>query len=207
MIALPVSPARLSLALVGLAWTVPFLQPRHAFPLTSFYSEWLAFIFGLAAASLLAKRELWRGMTLPAVALYALAGVGVLIAQAALGRAPYPEQALVAMLYLVWAAALIVLGDVLRRELGTAGVARTLAWFLLAGGLLSAVVAVLQHYRFSTPLDFLIAAKTGRAVYGNLSGGGVRGAAPVHRHDFRVAQRMGLSRRPCAAGMVVVEAR
>lgn len=171
MIALPaaLSPARLSLALVGLAWTVPFLQPRHAFPLTSFYSEWLAFIFGLAAASLLAKRELWRGMTLPAVALYALAGVGVLIAQAALGRAPYPEQALVAMLYLVWAAALIVLGDVLRRELGTAGVARTLAWFLLAGGLLSAVVAVLQHYRFSTPLDFLIAAKTGRAVYGNLA--------------------------------------
>ena len=49
--------ARASLILTGLAWTVPFLQPYHRFPLTSFYSEWPAFAFGLAAALLLPARR------------------------------------------------------------------------------------------------------------------------------------------------------
>ena len=42
--------ARASLLLIGLAWTLPFLQPRHRYPLTGFYGEWLAFGIGLAAA-------------------------------------------------------------------------------------------------------------------------------------------------------------
>ncbi len=35
----------LSLAALGLMCVLPFLQPVHAYPLTSFYSEWLAFWF------------------------------------------------------------------------------------------------------------------------------------------------------------------
>ena len=34
--------ARASLVLIGLAWVVPVLQPYHRYPLTAFFSEWLA---------------------------------------------------------------------------------------------------------------------------------------------------------------------
>lgn len=43
---------RASLAAIGLAWSLPFLQPYHRYPLTSFYNEWAAFALGLAAATL-----------------------------------------------------------------------------------------------------------------------------------------------------------
>ena len=47
--------AQASLAMAGLMCVLPFMQPYHRFPLTSFYSEWLAFALGLAAAALLLK--------------------------------------------------------------------------------------------------------------------------------------------------------
>ncbi|MGH8649073.1 MAG: hypothetical protein ACREUP_07170, partial [Burkholderiales bacterium] len=55
--------------LTGLAWTLPFLQPYHRFPLTSFYSEWLAFALGLAAALPLLGRNAWRDAAVPIIAL------------------------------------------------------------------------------------------------------------------------------------------
>ncbi|HXF66683.1 MAG TPA: Wzy polymerase domain-containing protein [Burkholderiales bacterium] len=160
--------ARASLALLGLAWTLPFLQPYHRFPLTSFYSEWLALAAGLAAALYLATRRAWQDAALPAVAAAPLALGAVLALQAALGLVPYAEQALTAGLYLVWAALLIVLGRALARALGLAEIAAVLAWCTLAGGAAGALAGLLQHYSISTPLDFLIARKAAAAVYGNL---------------------------------------
>ena len=157
-----------SLLLVGLAWTVPFLQPYHRYPLTAFYTEWLAFGLGLAAALLLATRAAWREAELPAIALAPPALALLLGVQAALGRVPYPEQAVTASWYLLWASLLIALGRVLARELGMPLVARTLAWFLLAGGLLSAFAGYIQHYRVLPALEFLVMPKVFPRVYGNL---------------------------------------
>jgi len=161
-------PAHVSLLFVGLLCVLPFLQPVHRFPLTSFYSEWLAFGLGLAAAALLAWKRPWREAAVPIAALAPLGLVLLLGLQAALGRVPYPEQALTAALYLAWAALLVLLGHVLARDPGIPAVARTLAWFLLAGGLLGAIVGLVQHYEVPTPLGFLIARKSSRAVFGNL---------------------------------------
>jgi O-antigen ligase len=159
-----------SLVLVGLAWTIPFLQPYHRFPLTSFYSEWLAFALGLAAATLLLRRESWRDAALPAIALAPLGLVVVLCIQVALGRVPYPGQALLASLYLLWAVLLILLGQLLRREVSLAVVATWLAWFLLGGGILHALVGLAQHYGLhGPPLDVLVARKGEPVVYGNLA--------------------------------------
>jgi len=48
-------------------------------------------------------------------------------------------------------------------------IARTLAWFLLVGGLVHALIGLMQHYHVSTPFDLLVAQKVGtKAVYGNL---------------------------------------
>jgi hypothetical protein len=160
--------ARASLLLIGLAWTLPFLQPHHRYPLTGFYSEWLAFALGLAAALLLLSRESWRQAALPVVALAPVGLAAVLGLQSELGRVPYPEQALTAVLYLVWAALLILLGHVLRRALTLTVVATALAWFLLAGGMLSALTGLLQHFQVSTPFDFLTARNAVHQAYGNV---------------------------------------
>jgi len=160
--------ARASLLLIGLAWTLPFLQPYHRFPLTAFYSEALAFGIGLAAALLLVSRQSWREAELPVVALVPPALALLMGLQVALGRVPYPEQAVTATFYLLWASLLMLLARVLVRELGMAAIATTLARFLLAGGLLSALAAFAQHYHVVPALDFLVAQKVSARVYGNL---------------------------------------
>ena len=159
---------RASVLLIGLAWTLPFLQPWHRFPLTAFYSEWLAFALGLAAALALLHRKSWQATPPPVVAIAPVGLIVVLGLQAALGRMPYAEQALTATLYLLWASLLMVLGQAIRRELGMTPVATTLAWFLLAGGVISALVGLLQHYQISTPFDSLVGRKAALQVYGNL---------------------------------------
>ena len=170
--------SRISLALVGLMWVLPFLQPRHFYPLSIFYSEWLAFALGLAALSLLlSKRHDWKNLELPGFVLVPFILCAVFLVQWALGKIVYPEQALLALLYLLWAAFLILLGNILRREIGLAALSTTLAWCLVAGGVLSAIAALLQHYQIHTFLGPLIAVKTSIAVYGNL-------AQPNHFADY-----------------------
>jgi len=159
---------RASVLLIGLAWTLPFLQPWHRFPLTAFYSEWLALALGLAAALPLLRREPWRDATVPMIALAPLGLAVVIAVQAALGRVPYAEQALTAGLYLLWAALMVLLGHALGRGLTLDSIARTLAWFLLAGGLLNALIGLVQHYHVSTPFDFMVARKLIPMISGNL---------------------------------------
>ncbi len=161
--------SRFSLAMVGLMWSLPFLQPQHRYPLTSFYSEWLAFALGLVALAPLAQKHAWRNMQLPRVALFPLGLIALLILQCALDRVSYVGQAVTAALYLVWAVLLMLLGNLLRRALGMAAVSTVLAWFVLAGGLLSALVALLQHYHVATVLDGMISEKAASAVFGNLA--------------------------------------
>jgi len=160
---------RVSLALVGLMWVLPFLQPHRQFPLPSFYTESLAFALGLAALTLLLHKRYWNDPELPRVALFPLALGALLLLQLTLGKIDYTEQALFALAYLLWTVFLVSLGYFLRRELGLAEVAAALAWFLVAGGVLSAIVGLLQHYQVHTLIDPLVAAKTETAVFGNLA--------------------------------------
>jgi O-antigen ligase len=160
--------AYFSLAFVGLLWTLPFLQPRHYFPLPMFESEWLAFALGLIALILLATKRAWLD-GLPALALAPLGLAGLVLVQAALGRVPYAAQAFTATLYLVWAALLIALGAALRRELGMSRVVSTLAWCVVIGGEMSAVAGLLQYYDMSTILDPLIMPRVTGQIYGNLA--------------------------------------
>jgi O-antigen ligase len=161
--------AHVSLAFVGLLWTLPFLQPRHYFPLPMFKSEWLAFTLGLVAMILLATKRAWPDGRLPAVALAPLGLAAIVLLQAAFGQVPYAAQAFTATLYLVWAALLIVLGAVLRRELGMTTVVSTLAWCVVAGGGLSAAVGLLQYYDISTVFDPVIMPKVTGQLYANLA--------------------------------------
>jgi len=160
-------PARFSLLLVGLLFVLPFLQPVHRLPLPLFYSEWLGFALGLAALLFLATRRFWRDPQVPWVALAPLALAGLIVVQGLLGHTPYVEHAMLAAQYLLWAALLIVLGAALRREFGLERIAVVLAWFLVAGALLSIVAALAQHYRLGLPPAFVME-KIHSFVYGNL---------------------------------------
>ena len=164
----PGTAARISLALVGLMWCLPFIQPRHHFPLPLFYSEWLAAVLGLAALTVVVMPRYAQGLPLPRIALTPLALVVLLLFHLVLLKAAYAQQVFLAMLYLVWVAALMVLGALLRREVGLTALCTVLAWFLVAGGLLNAVAGILQHYELRGPLESLIATKLTPRAYGNL---------------------------------------
>lgn len=161
--------AHFSLAAIGLMWTLPFLQPYHHFPLSSFYSEWLALALGLAALTWMARAAFWRSAALPAALIPLLGFVVLLLVQYAAGKVAYGGQVLVAALYIVWAAALVVLAGELRRAIGLEGIATVLAWFLVAGGLIGAVLALLQHYQISDLPQSLVFPKDRAQVYGNLA--------------------------------------
>jgi O-antigen ligase len=160
--------ARASLIMIGLAWTLPFLQPYHRLPLAGFYSEWLALALGLTASLLLLRRESWLFPALPAVALAPIGLAAVVGLHAALGRVPYPQQALLVVLYLMWASLITILGAVLRRELGMKALAAALAWWLVAGGILGALAGLMQHFHAAGVFGSVVMAKVMPASYGNL---------------------------------------
>jgi O-antigen ligase len=160
--------AHASLLLIGLAWTLPFLQRYHPWPVPSYYSEWLAIAFGLAALAILPVAARTRTFPVPTIVAGLILLALLFLAHAGFGRMPYAGDALTAARYLAWAVMLVALGAWIRHALGMETVTAILAWFLLAGGAASAFAALTQHYQWDTPLNFFIAPKVRAEVYGNL---------------------------------------
>ncbi len=135
----------LALVVVGLLCAVPFLNPLHALPIPTFYEEWLAFVLGLVAAALCGLSAT-RGSALPRVALW-LGGFALVLAlQWALGWTTYRETAQLGTLYVLWVLLLVWLGGELRERYGAERACRTLAWFLVAGALVNAAIALMQGF-------------------------------------------------------------
>lgn len=160
----------MSLWLLAAAWLFPFLNPHHAIPLPDFYTEWLAFAFGLSALFGLAQKSLWRdGLWIPRVVLTPLLLCLLLMLQMALHRNSYTETVWQAELYLLWAIGLIWLGAALKSQLGLEAVARCLSWAALLGGLISALTGLLQYLHWQNFFGYLVAPHAGGAPYGNLA--------------------------------------
>ena len=156
---------QVSLVLVGFMWSLPFLVPVKAPPIPSFHAEILAAALGLLALSAL---PMFAGrLELPRVALLPLTFTGLIVLQIAVGRLPFRQVGLLAALYLLWTTGLIILGGLLRRELGLTRVAGILAWFLLAGALLSGLIAWAQHID-SDALGRFVMPRSLDRVWGNL---------------------------------------
>jgi O-antigen ligase len=162
--------ARASLALVALMFVAPFLLPYHRFPLTSYYSEWLALALGVGALLAYAAHRRRDGVLLPWFISVPLALAALIGVQTAAGQVPYAGQGIAAIAYLVWAGALIVLSASLVRDLGAQSVIRVLAWSLVVGGLLSALAGLIQQYFGSWSIvGTWVARKLGPGLYGNLA--------------------------------------
>ena len=170
--------AYVSLFFVGLMWTLPFLFGEHWNPLTTFYQEWGAGMFGLCAMLLLVTRRYWQQAEIPRIVLLPLGFLLLLWLQFSLGRVAYLGQTLLVSLYLLWAALLIMLGQRLRVELGLPALVTALAIFLLLGGELSAVIGIAQKYEWKNYIfDRVVAIKSGSAIFGNMG-------QPNHLADY-----------------------
>jgi O-antigen ligase len=159
----------ISLALVGLMWVLPFVHYRHQYPLHSFDQEWWSALLGVLALTLLAARDFWQQPEVPRIAQLPAALIAVVLLHLALNKMAYIDQGLLYILYLLFAALLMVLGARLRACFGMEKLAIVLAVFLLIGAELSALIGVLQHFRWHTLLDAVIVPKISRPVYGNLA--------------------------------------
>lgn len=161
--------AHISLTFVGLMWVLPFLYYYHAYPLTTFYHEWGAAILGLSACTFLLGRQFWANPEIPRIVLLPFGLLFLVLLQFVLGKIAYFDQVLLFVLYMFWAALLMLLGRALRERFGWPVMAAILAAFLLLGAELGALAGVLQHYRWHTIFDSVVTAKNSIAVYGNLA--------------------------------------
>lgn len=160
--------SHVSLTLLGLMWVLPFLYHLHTYPLPSFYQEAIAAALGLVALALLSRDKYWQAPQIPGIALVPMALAGLLVFQLALGMPAYPEQGLLALLYLLFFLFLLALGRVLREEIGLERLVAGLAWFLLAGAVLSAQISLLQYYNVQGIWDDFIADRMVGMYAGNL---------------------------------------
>ena len=169
--------AYISLALAGLMFAFPFLHYRHENPLTTFDQEWWSAMLGVLALLALALRDLWQQPEIPRIVQFPMALIVVVLLQVALGKMAYFDQALLYILYLLFAALMMWLGARLRDSFGIEKLAVVLSFSLLIGAELNALIGVLQHYQWHTPLDAVVVMQISPGMYGNL-------AQPNHFADY-----------------------
>jgi len=159
-----IAPAlRLSVGMLGLMVTLPFLQPTHHPPIPSFYEEWWAIAFGLLAI-IAALNQVPTRIAIPSIAL--LPGVLLLavIVQWLAGEVAIREYILFYGGYLAWATAMASLGATLVERIGRTRLFDSLAVAVAAGALASAVLAFAQWLRIGLPYQLMFPAIGGRIV-------------------------------------------
>lgn len=155
-----------SLLVAGLVAVIPFLLPHHGLA-TAFYSEWAAFALGVLACFPLLGKSFWQRLEIPHSAIWLFA-IAVLIAiQTLFVDHAYVTQALLPGIYIAWATLLVVLSYWIREQLGFERAVTVLAWMLLIGGALQAIVGLVQLFDSSGALAFVID-PTAASVYGNI---------------------------------------
>lgn len=158
---------RLLVACMVLFLTLPFVLPFNTLPVPSFYREWVAFVLGCALllpVLAVTKDEFLR---LPRAVVLPLGMGGLILIHALLGRVAYWQQSVIAVLYLVWSAALICAGSALWRHLGGERFSAVVAWGLLLAAVLSAIAGIVQIGGFAT--GGVVMPMTAPSVHGNMA--------------------------------------
>ena len=168
-------PSLAALACLGLMLVLPFQFWVKTPPIPSFYAEALAGGLGLLAMTL--ALPFVRHLPLPRIVWLPLGFAFLLVGQMLTGRLTFAQQGLLGALYLLWAAGLIVLAAQLRRQYGLERLVRPLAWFLLAGALISALIGIAQFTQHYGIFGAYIVVSSNARVWGNL-------AQPNHLADY-----------------------
>ena len=159
--------ARLSLALLALGITLPFLLPEHYLPLATFRQEWLAMFCGLFALLPLALQRDGE-WTVPRTALLPLGLAALVWTQWLAGIDVRFETSLIASLYFVWAFLVMLVTRRISDALGRESVATLLASALLIGALLLAASGALQRWAPGLGLPWVFPITAG-SISGNVA--------------------------------------
>ncbi len=154
-----------SLITAGLIGVIPLLVPHYGLA-TSFYSEWVAFVLGLAACFPLLSKNFWLHLAIPQSAVWLFVLVALIALQVPLVGHAYATQAWLPGIYLAWASVLVILSVWIREQLGIERSLAVFAWVLVAGGALSAAIGIAQYVDVTGVLAFLVDAK-GPSIHGN----------------------------------------
>lgn len=156
-----------SLLLLGAMCVIPFLQPRHFSPIRTFYDEWLAFAFGLAAIGLASIGRRFDAPRIPALSLW-LALFALILSIRGLGPTAYPQLPFLWASYALFAALLAALGLDLVTHFGREQVCDAIAAFLLVGALANAIAGMLQITGIPQPIDDFVSYVSGKRAIGNV---------------------------------------
>jgi len=146
--------------------TAPFLFPYHYFPFPTFYTEWFAFVIGLAALGVMGLASSRHAVPVPAMCLGLFAFTAVLALQVALGQVAYPLRSAMGALYSIWAALIVMLGAWLGGELGERTVSHSLQWWLAIAGALVAASGFLQLYHTPLPAGMIVVPQPSNLMFG-----------------------------------------
>ena len=161
-------PRAAGLLLAGGMCLIPFLQPRHMPPIGTFYDEWLAFAFGLAAIALAACTRRNAATQVPALAVCLVLFALALCARALSGLPGYPQSSLLWGIYALFAALVVTLGHDFATQFGQERVCDVLAGFLLAGALANSIAGVLQVVGIPREIDSFVSYLNGTRAIGNV---------------------------------------
>ncbi len=161
--------SRVALLAAGAMITLPFLLPEHRLPVRSFYDEWLAIALGCVALAAGAAGMRGRATRVPELALWLAAFAAWLCVQAALRSPAYWQLPAAAVVFLLFAGALVSLGAWLRDTAGAEGTADVLAAFVLAGASLNALIGIVQFYGVPAAFDGIVATPSGPRSVGHVA--------------------------------------
>ena len=157
-----------ALGLVGAMFCAPFLVGWHHLPIPSFFNELVAAGLGLLACALLLRKRYWQEWQFPSIGLLPLGLVLLLILQVVTGLAVFPQQNMLAALYLLWACCLIMLGAVLRREFELQKIILVLCRFTLLAAVLSSLIGLQQLFHFHSVFDSWLTVPVSDRLVANL---------------------------------------
>lgn len=145
-------PQQLALtALFGLC-LLPFLVPLRTLPISSFYAEWLALGLGVLALPALAGGG--KGIVVPRIALLPAGLALLLVLQYLWLPSALRPATLIALLYLVWAALLMLLTAALLRDMPLSRLAGYLALALVLAAVINACNVILFQAGLRTGPDW-----------------------------------------------------
>lgn len=158
---------RCALGGAALLVSAPALLPYHAEPLLAFYQDWIAFILGFAAALPILWPQKNETAPVPPLAIGLFALAAVVAVQPAFCNIAYVETNATGVLYIAWAALMVMAGARIREIFGIERVADVLQRAWACGGFALAVTGFMQFYHITVAqMSILTAFGLGQGMAG-----------------------------------------
>lgn len=159
---------RWALGWIALLTVVPFLHAHHRNPIPSFFPEWWAILFGLLASLAFLSRGFLRDLRIPRIVVLPLSLALVIGLQIPLLSNIITDVSLNGILFLLWAALLMMLSATLVARVGVEIIFTTLTAGLAIGAAGSVVTMALQA-SYALTWTGLISVSPLERLFGNLN--------------------------------------